>query len=692
MKSNHKKVNVVVPVYGDWKSLAQNIESLKKYYSSKDDVAVYYVNDCGPQADLIEKNIKSAISGLSNFHYARNKKNLGFVKNCNNAVFKIVKDKAADVLLLNSDTITTKGFLEEMLRILYSQNDICAVNPRSNNATVWSVPMNSSLVGRPRKSYRLWQRLKEQIPDKYISPTAHGFCMLVRRSVIDKIGLFDEIYGRGYGEENDFTMRARKAGWKCAVANHAFVFHHGSRSFGVKKRVDLSSKNSEILLERYPEYNRLVAQYVREHQEPSVIRSRGVTYRAFKIATDAVEYGYTNGYVNMAKKAISVVRNRLLPKSLSASKPTIQVWSHELTKTGAPLVLLDIIRQWRKDNDFPENIVFNVPSGAHVDGELSYELSNEGVHFNRVHSSEARFNNGDVVIMNSTALPPWLYDKVIAHLQNNTIKHLYFYIHEDDEKTTYGTEKHREPLARLLREDKVTVYAPSSGSTRNWKKYFDTDKNILPMPGRISFGSKMFVPKTDKDFDKINFVLAGSREPRKGILNVMHALQTIDKYHLQKSPGKYRDFTLTIAGNDYGGDFYNRFVQNEAKYFGNRIKLLGNTHHDDIYKILAKSNITITYSLTDSLSMVTFEGMAFGHPIIRSEVSGLEEQLIVGKNGWLARTSNWGELVDTIEEVLNKDKTSNKRLASMSRESIKIAESNYRSRYRILDDIKKSLA
>ncbi len=687
MKSIRKKVNIIIPVYGDLGSLRQNIISLKKYYTNNNPIEVYYINDCGPQADLLEENIISAISGIKNFHYKRNEKNLGFIKSCNNAVFNIVKDKKADILLLNSDTAVTDGFEEEMFRILYSQKDICAVNPRSNNATVWSVPMDGSLMNRPYKSYKRWQKLKKLIPDKYISPTVHGFCMIIRRDVIDKIGLFDEIYGCGYGEENDFTMRARKAGWKCAAANYVFVFHQGSKSFGDERRSELGIKNAKILLKRYPDYDKLTARYVSEHYEPKIIRSHSIVYKIFKASVGAVEYGYAYGYINAFRKIISILHSRFFKIKPSANEPKIQIWSHEITKSGAPLVLFDVIKQWQKDNNFPKNISLNFPFGARVDRILLDELDNNRIHFNEVRMSEANFNNGDIVIINSSAQPYWLYEKVITQLQNGTIKHLYFYIHEDDEHTTGSTNPYKNDLKNLLEKDMVTIYTPSSRSNDNWEKYFQIDKNIFPMPGHISLNDKMFKQKSEKDFDKIKFVIVGAREVRKGILNVLHALQTVDKYHIRKSPDKYRDFTLTIVGDDYNHDFHNRFIQNEANYFKERVKLIGNTPHDKIYGILEKTNLTITYSLADSLSMATFEGMAFGHPIIRSEASGQKEQLVVGKNGWLARTSNWLELVNAIEELLNKDKTSNKQLSQMSYESIQMAKNNYNSRYRILDDL-----
>src|SRR5690606_14420400 len=109
---------VIVPVYGDWMSLRQNIRSLLKHTPRSSNITIYYVNDCGPEADILEKKILRLISSRDNFYYHRNEENLGFVQNCNNAVFNIVP-KDADILLLNSDAVVTGGLLEEMQEVLY---------------------------------------------------------------------------------------------------------------------------------------------------------------------------------------------------------------------------------------------------------------------------------------------------------------------------------------------------------------------------------------------------------------------------------------------------------------------------------------------------------------------------------------------------------------------------------------------
>jgi GT2 family glycosyltransferase len=257
-----KNVTVVVPVYGDWPSLKDCIESLMQYVSSNHTVIL--ANDCGPEADMIEANIKSLIKNQKNFRYHRNKKNLGFVQNCNNAVLTIDKTDN-DILLLNSDTIVTEGFLEEMQEVLYAEPKMGAVSPRSNNATIATTPL-SSMVQRgidPAKSYDYFKKYHRAKLERYtITPVAHGFCMLIRRVLIKKFGLFDEAFGLGYGEEVDFCMRIAEHGYKSALSNWSYVFHMEAKSFGIETKMKLLENSKKIIEKRYPSYKQQVTSYI----------------------------------------------------------------------------------------------------------------------------------------------------------------------------------------------------------------------------------------------------------------------------------------------------------------------------------------------------------------------------------------------------------------------------------------------
>lgn len=258
-----RNVSVIVPVYGDWDSLQENIKHLKKSISRFSNWEVLFVNDCGPEADTLELLILRAIKGRKNFKYFRNDENLGFVKNCNRAAFELCNQEN-DIVLLNSDALVTKGALQNMHKVLHASDDRGAICPRSNAATIFSVPMKP-IEGKTfdmTESYKLYKKIKNRLPAYYESPIAHGFCMMIRREVINKYGLFDEVYGKGYGEENDFCMRIRREGWKCAVANKSYVFHYKARSFTEERRTEQVKNNEKILDERYPEYRSLVREYV----------------------------------------------------------------------------------------------------------------------------------------------------------------------------------------------------------------------------------------------------------------------------------------------------------------------------------------------------------------------------------------------------------------------------------------------
>lgn len=258
-----QKVTVVIPVYGNWAAVSKCLSSVAEHCPT-DLFDVLIVNDGGPEVDEIEKRILKYISGKANFTYARNSRNLGFVGSCNRAVFEL--DKSDNhVLLLNSDTITTPGAFQEMLAVLESNERHGAVCPRSNDATIASMPFFQSgpgAVNSINRTKTVFKSIAGQLPRFYVAPIAVGFCLLIRRDLIHSYGLFDEVYGKGYNEENDFCMRINQYGYSSVIANRALVLHSGSASFGATQRSELEIKNSATLLARYPYYLNAIGQFI----------------------------------------------------------------------------------------------------------------------------------------------------------------------------------------------------------------------------------------------------------------------------------------------------------------------------------------------------------------------------------------------------------------------------------------------
>lgn len=256
----HPTVSIVIPAYGAADSLRLCLESLRDH--APDRCTITVLDDATP-----DTSVESACEDfhIPNFRYLRSPRNRGFVATCNWAAAE-AREPRSDLLLLNSDTQVTEDFLPEMQAVLHLHEKHAVVTPRSNSATIFSVPFCGQEV-EPAQSFQIWKQIRYLLPRYSIMPTAIGFCMLIKGEVLDRFGLFDDIYSPGYNEENDFVCRINRRGYSAVSANRAYVFHHESASFGTR-RTSLEARNRRILLERYPEYPRSIDDYVRFYADP----------------------------------------------------------------------------------------------------------------------------------------------------------------------------------------------------------------------------------------------------------------------------------------------------------------------------------------------------------------------------------------------------------------------------------------
>lgn len=209
-----------------------------------------------PELGAALAEILPVASAMFPCRVVRNRTNMGFVRTMNLAVAEAVAS-GCDLLTLNSDTRVEPGALTEMARVLATDSTIGFVNPRSDNATIATLPVAESWRGLPGATQaQAFARLARQLPEVRYVPTVVGFCMLVRWDILAEFGGFDEIYGAGYNEENDLVMRASRCGYRAVQANHAFVWHDGEASFAgaAQTRDTLELANRAILDRRYPEY------------------------------------------------------------------------------------------------------------------------------------------------------------------------------------------------------------------------------------------------------------------------------------------------------------------------------------------------------------------------------------------------------------------------------------------------------
>jgi len=222
--------------------------------------AVVVVEDESPEPGLVEELLRLAQAGLIELH--RNEKNSGFVASCNRGM-ALHADR--DVVLLNSDTEVYGDWLDRLRRAALSASRVGTATPLSNAAEICSYPFpqRDNHIALELTYAELDTAAAAANPNRVIRlPTAVGFCMYVRRECLQEVGLFDlDRFGMGYGEENDFCLRASARGWDHLLACDVFVRHTGSVSFGTQKTARIA-RGLELIHERFPHYRAEVHRFI----------------------------------------------------------------------------------------------------------------------------------------------------------------------------------------------------------------------------------------------------------------------------------------------------------------------------------------------------------------------------------------------------------------------------------------------
>lgn len=245
---------------------------------------VHVIDDASDPA--VADRLAAFVEGKPWMRLSRHERNQGYTRSADEGV------RSADaewVVLLNSDTVVTPGWLEGLLEVAAEDPETAFVGPVSNAATFQSVPELYGPDGKfavnalpPGWTPARMAALVAEVSDRDFPETAllNGFCTLMRRSVVLDLGGFNAAaFPAGYGEENDLCTRARKAGRKLKVADHVYVHHSKSASFGGERRNELAKAGSRALKALHPDvdYDALTAAF---RDLPALVRLREKVRRA----------------------------------------------------------------------------------------------------------------------------------------------------------------------------------------------------------------------------------------------------------------------------------------------------------------------------------------------------------------------------------------------------------------------------
>ncbi len=187
----------------------------------------------------------------------RNARNLGYLRTVNAALAASTRD----VVLLNSDALVGPEWLERLAAGAYSDARVAMACPVSDNATLLTVvdPARLARLDAPSIARLARDSASADYPKL---PVAVGFCLYLRRDALDALGDFDPAFDPGYGEENDLSMRAWRAGWSIVACPDVLVRHVGGSSFGQSPQTRrLRELHARILNGRWPQHDALVRRW-----------------------------------------------------------------------------------------------------------------------------------------------------------------------------------------------------------------------------------------------------------------------------------------------------------------------------------------------------------------------------------------------------------------------------------------------
>jgi GT2 family glycosyltransferase len=254
-------VDIIVPVYGAAPDLERCLASVRAHTDLGENRLVIVLD--GPQQPEVESAL-AALAGLGDdrAQVIRLPDRRGFAA----AINRGIAVSGRDVILLNSDTQVTAGWVEKLRKAASSSPDVGTVTPFTSNGTICSLPHflaeNTVPAGHTVDSFAaLVERVSERNYPRL--PTGVGFCLYVRRRLFERVGPLDEArFPLGYGEETDLCRRASAAGFVHLLDDATYVWHRGRASFG-PARASLVRRAETRMRQLHPDYPEAVAGFIR---------------------------------------------------------------------------------------------------------------------------------------------------------------------------------------------------------------------------------------------------------------------------------------------------------------------------------------------------------------------------------------------------------------------------------------------
>jgi GT2 family glycosyltransferase/polysaccharide pyruvyl transferase WcaK-like protein len=274
--ARRRRADIVLTVHNAAGDLRRCLESLERNTNLIDHRLILVDDASDAEAAGLVVDAASRLGGI----YIRNEERKGYTRAANQGLEASSGDY---VVLLNSDTLVTPGWIEKLTACADSTARVGAVGPLSNAASWQSIPEQTDALGKWRvnslpegtdlESYSL--AIGRQSPRLYPRvPLLNGFCYLITREALAAVGSFDEeSFPEGYGEEDDMSIRLADAGFHLLVADDCYIYHAKSKSFTPELRAVIVERSKGTLAVKHGhERVRGLVESIRQNE--ALLRSR----------------------------------------------------------------------------------------------------------------------------------------------------------------------------------------------------------------------------------------------------------------------------------------------------------------------------------------------------------------------------------------------------------------------------------
>lgn len=258
-----RDATLILPVYNAFDLLPEVLTRIASHSGTRWRLLV--IDDASPDPQ-VRPFLRDWCAGHSHVTLLENAENLGFIGTVNRGFAEALAQWPDDpVVLINADALVPEAWLPRLLAPL-SEPDVASVTPMSNDAEIFTVPVicqRNDLAPGEADALDLVAAGFDPKAGLAAVPTGVGFCMALAPRFLGQLPAFDTIFGRGYGEENDWCRKVEALGGRHLCAPNLFVEHRGGQSFGSADKQRLLERNLRILSGRYPGYDAEVQEFIR---------------------------------------------------------------------------------------------------------------------------------------------------------------------------------------------------------------------------------------------------------------------------------------------------------------------------------------------------------------------------------------------------------------------------------------------